>query len=175
MKSKTSYYVCPNYFIHKKEHSLILCSFLFSFNGNYITKVQLLYKQRAFKAYLCTIADQQFEEREQHFLSDFSAKNSLYTIFSLIERRFPQFELSLWRHKELLWNPCNATCMPTSEGHSSNTSLKVFLILYSSTRSSVHSRYESPLQVAVMSSSVRQFQYTSNALKKGYNEDVSSA
>ena len=65
--------------------------------------------------------------------------------------------------------------MPTSEGHSPNTSLKGFLILYSSTRRSVHSRYESPLQVAVMPSSVRQFQYTSNALKKGYNEDVSSA
>ena len=95
MKSKTSYYVCPNYFIHKKEHSLILCSFLFLFDENYITKVTLLYKQRSFKAYLCTIADQQFEERRQHFLSDFSAKNSLYTIFSLIERRFPQFEPSL--------------------------------------------------------------------------------
>ena len=79
----------------KKEHSLILCSFLFSFNGNYITKVSFLCKQRAFKAYLCTIADQQFEERGQHFLSDFSAKNSLYTIFSLIERRFPQLEPSL--------------------------------------------------------------------------------
>lgn len=79
----------------KKEHRLILCSFLFSFNGNYITKVSFLCKQRAFKAYLCTIADQQFEERGQHFLSDFSAKNSLYTIFSLIERRFPQLEPSL--------------------------------------------------------------------------------
>lgn len=79
----------------KKEHSLILCSFLFSFNGNYITKVSFLCKQRAFKAYLCTIADQQFEERGQHFLSDFSAKNSLYTIFPLIERRFPQLEPSL--------------------------------------------------------------------------------
>ena len=79
----------------KKEHSLILCSFLFSFDRNYITKVTLLYKQRSFKAYLCTIADQQFEERRQHFLSDFSAKKSLYTIFSLIERRFPQFEPSL--------------------------------------------------------------------------------
>ena len=79
----------------KKEHSLILCSFLFLFDENYITKVTLLYKQRSFKAYLCTIADQQFEERGQHFLSDFSAKNSLYTIFSLIERRFPQLEPSL--------------------------------------------------------------------------------
>ena len=79
----------------KKEHSLILCSFLFLFDENYITKVTLLYKQRSFKAYLCTIADQQFEERRQHFLSDFSAKNSLYTIFSLIERRFPQLEPSL--------------------------------------------------------------------------------
>ena len=80
----------------KKEHSLILCSFLFSFDRNYITKVTLLYKQRSFKAYPCTIADDKLEERGQHFLSDFSAKNSLYTIFSLIERRFPQFELSLW-------------------------------------------------------------------------------
>ena len=79
----------------KKEHSLILCSFLFLFDENYITKVTLLYKQRSFKAYLCTITDQQFEERRQHFLSDFSAKNSLYTIFSLIERRFPQLEPSL--------------------------------------------------------------------------------
>ena len=79
----------------KKEHSLILCSFLFSFDENYITKITLLYKQRSFKAYLCTIADQQFEERGQHFLSDFSAKKSLYTTFSLIERRFPQFEPSL--------------------------------------------------------------------------------
>ncbi len=96
MKTKTSYYVCPNYFIHKKRAQLNTMLFLFSFDGNYIIKVSLLCKQRAFKAYLCTIADQQFEERGQHFLSDFSAKNSLYTIFSLIERRFPQFELSLW-------------------------------------------------------------------------------
>ena len=80
----------------KKEHSLILCSFLFLFDENYITKVTLLCKQRSLKAYLCTIADDKLEERGQHFLSDFSAKNSLYTIFSLIERRFPQFELSLW-------------------------------------------------------------------------------
>ena len=79
----------------KKEHRLILCSFLFSFNGNYITKVSFLCKQRSLKAYLCTIADYQFKERGQHFLSDFSAKNSLYTTFSLIERRFPQFEPSL--------------------------------------------------------------------------------
>lgn len=71
----------------KKEHSLILCSSLFSFNGNYITKVSFLCKQRFLKAYLCTIADDKLEERGQHFLSDFSAKNSLYTIFSLIERR----------------------------------------------------------------------------------------
>ena len=74
MKSKTSYYVCPNYFIHKKEHSIKLCSFLFSFDENYITKVTLLYKQRSFKAYLCTIADYQFKERGQHFLSDFPLK-----------------------------------------------------------------------------------------------------
>lgn len=95
MKSKTSYYVCPNYFIHKKRAQLNTMPFLFLFDGNYITEVSLLCKQRAFKAYLCTIADQQFEERGQHFLSDFSAKNSLYTTFSLIERRFPQFEPSL--------------------------------------------------------------------------------
>ena len=79
----------------KKEHRLILCSFLFSFNGNYITKVSFLCKQRSLKAYLCTIADDKLEERGQHFLSDFSAKNSLYTTFSLIERRFPQLEPSL--------------------------------------------------------------------------------
>ena len=95
MKTKTSYYVCPNYFIHKKRAQLNTMLFLFSFDGNYITKVSLLCKQRSLKAYLCTIADYQFKERGQHFLSDFSAKNSLYTIFSLIERRFPQLEPSL--------------------------------------------------------------------------------
>lgn len=158
----------------KKEHSLILCSFLFSFDENYITKVTLLYKQRSFKAYLCTIADDKFEERGQHFYSIFPLKNHSTPFFPDREKISIVWTVS-FDHKELLWNPCNATCMPTSEGYYSNTSLKCFLILYSSTRSSVHSRYESPLQVEVMPSSVRQFQYTSNALKKGCNEDVSSA
>lgn len=75
MKSKTSYYVCPNYFIHKKEHSLILCSFLFLFDENYITKVTLLYKQKSFNAYLCTIADSSLRRGDSIFYPIFPLKN----------------------------------------------------------------------------------------------------
>ena len=88
MKTKTSYYVCPNYFIHKKEHSLILCSF-YSHLTETISQKYRSYVNRDPSKLTYAPYDYQFKERGQHFLSDFSAKNSLYTTFSLIERRFP--------------------------------------------------------------------------------------